>query len=224
MLSWSCRLHLAVDGLVVTACGRCRVSGEPALVRQFSQCSTTRATTRTDIDFLSGQSDWTVWSAMSPTERRRGDGIYISNGSDWIFAAFYESRPIRTSRVISRSTRDPASTCNRLGIPFTDPRCDAYAGHRRGRRRAQAATSSSTRTCFSITGWGRARGSITSVRRSIIRNNIIGFYNNSTASGRRRQSEARLERQQDRPQAPSRPVVRPCSSSRAPPATSSSTT
>ena len=58
----------------------------------------------------------------------------MSNGSDWNIVRGNEtySNPSSDFQI----NADPLSTCEDEGIPFADPRCDAYAGTGEGGRGA----------------------------------------------------------------------------------------
>ena len=78
--------------------------------------------------FFSGQADWAVWERNVAYGAKKGDGhgIYLSNGGDWNIVRFNETYGNVSSDF--QINADPASTCKEVGIPFNDPRCDAYAG------------------------------------------------------------------------------------------------
>ena len=101
--------------------------GEPALARHRGdqlQRATTRTTTRSSPARPTGP----YGSATSAFGAKAGDGhgIYLSNGSDWNIVRFNETYANVSSDF--QINADPASTCKEVGIPFNDPRCDAYAG------------------------------------------------------------------------------------------------
>ncbi|MGE0023008.1 MAG: right-handed parallel beta-helix repeat-containing protein [Hyphomicrobium sp.] len=121
--------------------------------------------------FFSGQSDWGVWEGNVAYGAKEGDGhgIYLSNGSDWNIVRLNET----FSNVSSdfQINADPASTCKEAGIAYDDPVCDAYAGEGEGGQGAS--------DYFLVEGnyfhHGRGPGAnFTSVRRSLIRNNVFG--------------------------------------------------
>ncbi len=121
--------------------------------------------------FFSAQVDWTVWEGniASGAKKDDGHGFYISNGGDWNIVRFNETFNNLSSDF--QINADPNSTCAEPGIPFTDPRCDAYAGEGEGGQGAS--------DYFLVDGnyfhHGAAGGpNFTSVRRSVIRNNIFG--------------------------------------------------
>lgn len=121
--------------------------------------------------FFSGQSDWAVWEANLAFGAKKDDGhgIYISNGSDWNIVRFNETYGNLSSDF--QINADPNSTCLEVGVPFDDPRCDAYAGEGEGGQGAS--------DYFLVEGnyfhHGLANGpNFTSVRRSVVRNNIFG--------------------------------------------------
>ncbi len=120
---------------------------------------------------LSGQADWAVWegNVAHGAKKDDGHGIYLSNGGDWNIVRFNETYGNLSSDF--QINADPASTCAEPGIPFDDPRCDAYAGDGEGGQGAS--------DYFLVDGnyfhHGLANGpNFTSVRRSVVRNNIFG--------------------------------------------------
>ncbi len=120
---------------------------------------------------LSGQADWAVWESnvAHGAKKDDGHGIYLSNGGDWNIVRFNETYGNLSSDF--QINADPASTCAEPGIPFDDPRCDAYAGEGEGGQGAS--------DYFLVDGnyfhHGLANGpNFTSVRRSVVRNNIFG--------------------------------------------------
>ena len=120
--------------------------------------------------FFSGQSDWDVWEGNLAHGAKKGDGhgIYLSNGGDWNIVRFNQTFGNASSDF--QINADPNSTCAEPGIPFADPRCDAYAGDGEGGQGAS--------DYFLVDGnyfHGSDVGpNFTSVRRSIVRNNIFG--------------------------------------------------
>lgn len=120
--------------------------------------------------FFSGQSDWNIWEGNSATGAGEGDGhgIYISNGSDWNIVRFNETHSNASSNF--QINADPASTCSEEGIAYDDPRCDGYAGEGEGGRGAS--------DYFLVENnyfhHDSAGPNFTSVRRSVVRNNIFG--------------------------------------------------
>jgi len=121
--------------------------------------------------FFSGQSDWNVWESNVAYGAKKGDGhgIYLSNGSDWNIVRFNETYGNLSSDF--QVNADPNSACKEMGIPFDDPRCDDYAGEGEGGQGAS--------DYFLVDGnyfhHGLAQGpNFTSVRRSVVRNNIFG--------------------------------------------------
>lgn len=118
--------------------------------------------------FFSGQADWAVWERNVASGAKAGDGhgIYLSNGGDFNEAFNNVSSDFQINA-------DPA--CKEVGIPFNDPRCDAYAGTGEGGQGA----SDYFLVDSNYFHHGANNGSVanfTSVRRSVVRNNIFGFY------------------------------------------------
>ena len=120
--------------------------------------------------FFTGQSDWAVFerNVASGAKKEDGHGIYLSNGGDWNIVRFNQTFGNASSDF--QINADPISTCAEPGIPFADPRCDAYAGEGDGGQGAS--------DYFLVDGnyfHGSDVGpNFTSVRRSVVRNNIFG--------------------------------------------------
>lgn len=125
--------------------------------------------------FFSGQADWAVWERNVAYGAKAGDGhgIYLSNGSDWNIVRYNETYGNVSSDF--QINADPASTCKDVGIPFNDPRCDAYAGAGEGGQGASDYFLVDANYFHHGVGAGSG-ANFTSVRRSVIRNNIFGFY------------------------------------------------
>ncbi|BAT59885.1 hypothetical protein GJW-30_1_02420 [Variibacter gotjawalensis] len=125
---------------------------------------------QTHDPFFSGASSWAVWERLLAYGAKSGDGhgIYLSNGSDWNIVRFNETYSNDSSDF--QINADPASTCKDVGIAFNDPRCDAYAGTGEGGQGAS--------DYFLVDGnyfhHSNVGPNFTSVRRSIVRNNIFG--------------------------------------------------
>lgn len=126
---------------------------------------------------FSGQADWAVWERNVAYGAKKGDGhgIYLSNGGDWNIVRFNETYANVSSDF--QINADPASTCKEVGIPYNDPRCDAYAGTGEGGQGASDYFLVDSNYFHHSTGNGSGPN-FTSVRRSVVRNNIFGFYNN----------------------------------------------
>jgi hypothetical protein len=128
--------------------------------------------------FFSGQADWTVWerNVGSGAKEEDGHGIYVSNGSDWNIVRFNETFGNASSDF--QINADPASTCKEEGIPYDDPRCDAFAGEDGGGQGAS--------DYFLVEGNhfhdSEVGPNFTSVRRSVVRNNIFGPQTRHNAS------------------------------------------
>ncbi len=120
--------------------------------------------------FFTGQSDWAVFEGNTAHGAKDGDGhgIYISNGSDWNIVRYNETYSNASSDF--QINADPLSTCADVGIPFDDPGCDAYAGTGEGGRGA----SDYFLVDSNYFHHSEVGPNFTSVRRSIIRNNIFG--------------------------------------------------
>ncbi len=121
--------------------------------------------------FKTAQSDWNVIEKTVGYGAKEGDGhgIYISGGSDWNIVRFNETYGNVSSDF--QINADPASTCADVGIPFADPRCDAYAGEGEGGQGASDYMLVDSNYFHHGLGPGP---NFTSVRRSVVRNNIFG--------------------------------------------------
>ena len=128
--------------------------------------------------FFTGQSDWAVFERNAAHGAKDGDGhgIYLSNGSDWNIVRYNETYANTSSDF--QINADPASTCADAGIPFSDPRCDAYAGTGEGGRGA----SDYFLVDSNYFHHSEVGPNFTSVRRSTIRNNIFGFQTRHNVS------------------------------------------
>jgi hypothetical protein len=123
--------------------------------------------------FFTGQSDWFVIEHCTAYDAGTGDGhgIYLSNGSDWNVARYNET--YNTASSDFQINADPLSTCRDEGVAFDDPECDAVAG--------SSATGGRGASDFMLIEGNffhhsKAQGpNFTSVRRSVIRNNIFAL-------------------------------------------------
>ena len=151
--------------------------------------------------FFSGQVDWAVWERNVAYGAKAGDGhgIYLSNGGDWNIVRFNETFGNVSSDF--QINADPEFhlqggrhrlTTIRAATPMPAPAKAA---------RARATISSSTATIFHHS-LGTVGPNFTSVRRSVDPQQYLrpaGAPQRELLAGDR-QPEARLERQQDRPQ------------------------
>ena len=107
---------------------RRRLSREPALARHRG-ASNCNGHDQDRDPFFSGQSDWAVWERNVALRRQEGRRPrHLSQQRRRL-----EHRPLQRDLFGTLSSdfqinADPASTCKEAGIPFNDPRCDAYAG------------------------------------------------------------------------------------------------
>jgi hypothetical protein len=123
--------------------------------------------------FFTGQSDWFVIEHCTAydTGTADGHGIYLSNGSDWNIARYNETYATVSSDF--QINADPLSTCRDEGVAFDDPECDAIAG--------SSSTGGRGASDFMLIEGNffhhsKAQGpNLTSVRNSVIRNNIFAF-------------------------------------------------
>lgn len=124
--------------------------------------------------FFTGQSDWYTIENVEAYNAGAGDGhgVYLSNGSDWMIVRNNEL--YNNMSADFQINADPASTCDDVGIPFSSPECDAYAGtHATGGRGA----SDYVLVENNFFHHGLSQGAnFTSVRRSVVRNNIFAIY------------------------------------------------
>lgn len=118
--------------------------------------------------FFSGPVDWAVWERNVAYGAKAGDGHGLYLAGDWHIVRFNETYGNASSDF--QINADPDSTCKEEGIAFDDPRCDGYAGEGDGGQGAS--------DYFLIDGNFFHRSEVgpnfTSVRRSVIRNNIFG--------------------------------------------------
>ncbi len=122
--------------------------------------------------FFTGGNDWFVLERNVGARAGTGDGhgIYLSNGSDWNIVRFNEVYDNESSDF--QINADPASTCADEGIDYDDPLCDGPAGSNQG-----AGVSEFMHLEGNYFHDGRGQGAnFTSVRNSVVRNNIFAFY------------------------------------------------
>ncbi len=121
--------------------------------------------------FFSGGSDWIVVDNNLAHDAGSGDGhgIYLSNGGDWMIVRNNELYNNASSDL--QINADPISTCEDENIAYTDPRCDGSALDGQGRGISEFVLVENNYLHNSDVG-----PNFTSMRHSIILNNIIGFY------------------------------------------------
>jgi hypothetical protein len=122
--------------------------------------------------FLTGQSDWYVIEGSLAHNGGSGDGhgVYLSNGSDWNIARFNKLWLNGSSDF--QINADPGMTCADEGIRYDDPRCDGSARDGQGQGVSEFMLIDSN-----YFHNGLAQGAnFTSVRNSVVRNNIFAFY------------------------------------------------
>jgi hypothetical protein len=125
--------------------------------------------------FFSGQVDWAVWEGNegSGAGEDDGHGLYLSNGGDWNI--------VRRNTLFGNASSDfqvnadPAMTCREDGIAFDDPLCDAIAGTGEGGRGASDFFLIEQNAFHHGRAPSGVGANFTSVRLSVIRNNIFGF-------------------------------------------------
>jgi hypothetical protein len=119
--------------------------------------------------FFTGQSDWAVFENNLGRDAGDGDGhgLYISNGSDWNIVRYNELHSNVSSDF--QINADPYFTCE--DVNTSD--CDALAGSGEGGRGA----SDYMLVEGNFFHHGLAQGAnFTSVRHSVVRNNIFALY------------------------------------------------
>lgn len=122
--------------------------------------------------FFTGQSDWLVIEGVFGHEAGSGDGhgIYLSNGSDFNIVRHNELSSNASSDF--QINADPASTCDGDGLAYTDPACDGDAKAKLGQGASDYMLVEGN---FFHHGLGQG-ANFTSVRRSVVRNNIFALY------------------------------------------------
>ena len=123
--------------------------------------------------FFTGQSDWFVVEHCAAYDVGEGDGhgIYLSNGSDWNVARYNET--YNTANSDFQINADPSLTCREQGVAFDDPECDAVAGSSPTGGRGASDFMLIEGNFFHHS---KAQGpNLTSVRNSVIRNNIFAL-------------------------------------------------
>lgn len=120
---------------------------------------------------FSGGSDWIVVENNKAHGAGSGDGhgIYLSNGGDWMIVRNNELYDNASSDF--QINADPISTCEGEGIAYDDPLCDGSARDGLGAGVSEFVLIESNYFHDSYIG-----PNLTSVRNSIFRNNIVGFY------------------------------------------------
>jgi hypothetical protein len=122
--------------------------------------------------FFTGGNDW---FAIENNRAERGGaedghGIYLSNGSDFNIVRYNETNDNKSSDF--QINADPISTCEDEGIAYDDVRCDGDAKQAKG-----DGVSEYMLVDGNYFHNGRAQGAnFTSVRNSVVRNNIFAFY------------------------------------------------
>ncbi len=122
--------------------------------------------------FFTGQSDWIVLDGNIARGGGScdGHGIYLSNGSDWMVVRNNELYDNDSSDF--QINADPAFTCTDRNIDYDDPRCDGSALDGLGRGVSEFVLVENN---YFHNGNGQGPN-FTSVRNSIVRNNVIGLY------------------------------------------------
>jgi hypothetical protein len=165
--------YVAVDGFEVVG-GR---YGVRAVGTYFDAPSHQRGVAVLNVDghgqsndpFLTGHSDWAVFerNVAHDVGTLDGHGIYLSNGGDWNIARFNET--FDTSSSDFQINADPAFACP--GIATDDPRCDGSALDGLGQGVSEFMTIEGNYFHHS----GAQGPNFTSVRNSLVRNNVFAF-------------------------------------------------
>jgi hypothetical protein len=124
--------------------------------------------------FFSGQSDWFVIEGVvgSNAGADDGHGIYLSNGSDWLIVRDNELFGNRSADF--QINADPFFGCEEAGVANDSAECDAVAGTSATGGRGASDFALVERNFFHD---GLAQGAnFTSVRNSLVRNNVFAFY------------------------------------------------
>jgi hypothetical protein len=170
--------YVAVDGFEVRG-GRYgirgvgQITGDSATHQKGLAVLNCEGHDQNNDPILTGQSDWVVIDGFLGYRAGAGDGhgIYLSNGSDFLIVRNVELYDNASSDF--QINADPAFGCTgELGVPFDDPRCDGSALQGLGE-----GVSEYVLLEYSYLHHGSAQGpNFTSVRNSIVRNNLFGFY------------------------------------------------
>ncbi|MBL4632271.1 MAG: right-handed parallel beta-helix repeat-containing protein [Kofleriaceae bacterium] len=122
--------------------------------------------------FFSGQSSWIVvhGNVAHGAGECDGHGIYLSNGGDYMLVKGNETYDNESSDF--QVNADPISTCDDEGIAYSDPRCDGTVTEGLGQGVSEFLLIEDN---YFHHGTGPGPN-LTSVRSSIVRNNIIGPY------------------------------------------------
>jgi hypothetical protein len=129
---------------------------------------------QTGDPFFSGQSDWYVIEGVTASNAGDvdGHGIYLSNGSDWLIVR--DNELFNNSSADFQINADPFFTCQEDGVSNDSPECDAIAGTSATGGRGASDFALVERNFFHD---GTAQGAnFTSVRNSLVRNNVFAFY------------------------------------------------
>ena len=119
--------------------------------------------------FFTGQSSWVVIERNIAHGAGQGDGhgIYLSNGGDWNIVRFNELYDNVGAGF--QINADPAFTCADEGIAFDDPRCDGAAADGQGQGVSEHMLLEGNFFHDDEVGVN-----FTSMRNSVVRNNIFG--------------------------------------------------
>jgi Right handed beta helix region len=124
--------------------------------------------------FFTGQSDWFVIEGVIAygAGQDDGHGIYLSNGGDWQIVRDVELYENSSSDF--QINADPLSTCDEDGVAYDSPDCDAVAGEHPTGGRGATDFALVERNYFHD-GLGPG-ANFTSVRNSLVRNNVFAVY------------------------------------------------
>ncbi len=132
----------------------------------------TEAWSQNKDPFFTGQSDWAVFDNVVGHDAGKGDGhgIYLSNGTDFNIVRNCELYNNAASDF--QINADPEYSCAGVGVAYTDPACDGSAKDGLGQ-----GVSEFNLVENNYFHHGLAQGpNFTSVRNSLIRNNIFALY------------------------------------------------
>jgi hypothetical protein len=124
--------------------------------------------------FFTGQSDWFVIEGVIAYNAGEDDGhgIYLSNGSDWLIVRDSELYSNRSSDF--QINADPIFTCEDSGFDFDSPVCEGVGGEHATGGRGATDFALVERNYFHD-GLGPG-ANFTSVRNSLVRNNVFAVY------------------------------------------------
>ncbi len=173
--------YVAVDGFVLAG-GSYGVRGEG---KGYAASSHMRGLAVLNVDgknsyrdpIFAAQTDWTVVqnNVAHGAGKRDGHGIYLSNGGDFNLVRYNET--FGNAAATFQVNADPSYVCSPGDISFTDPECDGSALEGKGRGVSEYVLVENN--FFHNDDQGP---NFTSVRNSIVRNNISAFHTHHNVS------------------------------------------